>query len=77
MTPGFYYLTGEPMQTGDRIIANHNQPGVVEYILAAESDEASIHGCLVSGGFMLRFDNGDSQLWVAADEDLEFVSRKV
>ena len=77
MTRTFYYPTGEPIQAGDRILVNRNRPGVIQYVLAAGSEEASQHGCLTTGGFMLSFDNGGLQLWPAADEDLEFVSRRV
>ncbi len=77
MTPNFYYTTGEPVRAGDRIIADRNKFGTVKYILAPGSDAASLHACSISGGIMLDFENGDSQLWTAADEDLEFISRDV
>ncbi len=72
--PNFFYLSGECIQAGDRVLAD-NKPAVVKYILESGSGLASQHSCPDSGGFMLNFDCGDWQLWVAADEDLEFISR--
>ena len=74
MTSNTTYLTGEPIEVGDRVLVNKLYPGVVEYLLDAGSEAASQHGCSESGGIVLKFDNGHLQLWVRADEDLEFVS---
>lgn len=70
----FFYLSGERIQEGDRVLVN-NKPAVVKYVIESGSKPASQHGCPDSGGFMLSFDSGDLQLWVAVDEDLEFISR--
>ncbi len=72
--PNFFYLSGECIQAADRVLVN-NKPAVVKYILESGSELASQHGCPDSGGFMLSFDCGDLQLCMAADEDLEFISR--
>ncbi len=73
----FFYLSGERIQKGDRVLVNNNKPATVMYILESGSELASQHGCPVSGGFMLSFDCGGLELWVAADDDLEFISRSL
>ena len=76
MTSNTSYLTGEAIEVGDRILVDKRKSGVVEYLIEAGSEPALLHGCPKTGGIMLKFDNGDLQMWVRADEDLEFVSRK-
>ncbi len=75
LMPDFFYLSGERIQEGDRVLVNKNKPAVVTYILESGSGLASQHGCPDSSGFMLSFDSGGLELWVAAEEDLEFISR--
>lgn len=75
LMPDFFYLSGDRIQEGDRVLVNSNKPAVVKYILESGSGLASQHGCPDSGGFMLSFDSGGLELWMAADEDLDFISR--
>lgn len=71
----FFYLSGERIRKGDHVLVNNKKSAVVQYLLESGSGLASQHGCPDSGGFMLSFDSGGSELWMAADEDLEFISR--
>jgi hypothetical protein len=71
----FYYMSGEVVREGD-IVTVINKLAVVERILSERSQDARDFACFNTGGLVLRFDDGDLQVWRSVDEDLEFLRRK-
>ena len=71
----FQYLSGEEVCHGDLVIAA-NQRAAVESIFYPGTQGAKDFSCDATGGLLLKFYNGDLQLWFAPEEDLEFVARK-
>lgn len=70
----FAYADGRAVHAGDRIcVAGHR--GRVERILAPETLDAQHFDCFGTGGILLKFDNGDLQLWPWTDEDLVLMGR--
>jgi hypothetical protein len=70
----FAYSCGSSVRDGDRIVVAQAN-GTIEAILQPHTQEARDYDVFESGGLLLRFDNGDLQLWPEPDEDLIFVSR--
>ena len=70
------YLSNEEIVEGNSVVVNLSRRGVVNQVLLPNSQAAMAFACAESGGFVLRLDDGDLQLWAKADEDLEFVCRK-
>ncbi len=70
----FVYSDGREINKGDRIVNDDLNgivvSGIVEGIFFPGSDEAQLHGCPFTGGVLLKFDNGDLQLWTDIDEHL-------
>lgn len=73
--PLFVYRDGTTVQLGDVIIAA-SQPAKIEMILIPGTIDAQNFSCADTGGLLLKFDNGDMQLWPSVNEDLELVRRK-
>jgi hypothetical protein len=68
----FKYSDGSLVKVGDVILVI-NKPGRIEQILEKGTSEAEAYHCYDSGGLLIRFDDGDLQLWPETDEDLVFV----
>jgi hypothetical protein len=68
-------MSGEVVQEGD-IVVVIDKRAVVERILSKRSQDARNFACFDTGGLLLRFDDGDVQVWRSVDEDLAFLRRK-
>ncbi len=72
--PTFYYKTGEIVREGDLVVVAGKR-AVVECLFSELSDAARDFACFETGGLMLRFEDGDVQVWTTTDEDLEYRGR--
>lgn len=70
-----FYANGDEVRANDRVLVNDEYFAFVENILMPGSQEASNYSCY-SGGVVLVFDNGDTQVWPYIDEDLELIDRQ-
>jgi hypothetical protein len=68
----WHYSTGAPINIGDRISLGHKE-GVIEEIFSAMTQRAMDFKCAETGGLLLRFEDGDLQVWPYVNEDLVFV----
>jgi hypothetical protein len=71
----YKYFNGVAIHEGDIVLLTGLR-GLVEMIMQPGTDAARDYNCAATGGFLLKFENGDLQLWKEADEDLQFVSRQ-
>ena len=71
----FVYRSGEPVMTDDVVTAAGDQARVA-MVIQPNTQDAKDFSCKTTGGLLLKFDNGDVQLWPEVDEDLIFVRRR-
>lgn len=71
----FFYSNGVPIDEGDAItvIKKH---GSVDRIFAPKTDDAKDFCCFDTGGILLRFEDGDLQVWPHVNEDLVLLKKK-
>jgi len=76
MKINFYYMNGQVVSLGDRVLVGLNSYATVTKIIVPFSDEANEWG-VPCGGALLDFD--DSNCWLVSNfhEDFELVSRNV
>lgn len=72
--PIFHYKSGEVVWEGDLVMVVR-KPAVIERVFSERSSDAQDFACFETGGLLLRFEDGDVQVWTAVDEDLEFRRR--
>jgi len=70
----FEYAGGGTVLEGD-IVSVAGKQAVVERVFSKGTRDARDFACLETGGLLLRFEDGDIQLWPWVNEDLEFRSR--
>lgn len=68
----FRYTSGEEVLTGDKITVA-SKPGTIEKILSPQTQDATDFSCPDTGGLLIKFDDGDLQVWPDVDEDLILV----
>lgn len=69
------YCSGIPIYKGDAIAVGELR-GTVEELLVKGTSAAENYRCLDTGGLLLRFENGDLQVWPYMNEDLKLLQRK-
>jgi hypothetical protein len=72
----FQYLSGEEVLEGDRIVVVTKE-GTISNVFLPGTDGSKDYDCWDTGGVLIKFDDGDLQLWPKTDEDLKFIQRKV
>jgi hypothetical protein len=72
--PAFHYKSGEAVREGDLVVVAGKR-AVIERLFSERSAAAQDFACFETGGLMLKFEDGDVQVWPAVDEDLEFRGR--
>lgn len=70
----FHYKSGEAVQEGD-IVAVVGKRATVESVFPERTSEARDFACFETGGLLLKFEDGDLQVWRWVNEDLEFQGR--
>lgn len=70
----FHYKSGEVVQEGD-VVTVVGKRAIVERVFSAGSRGAQDFACPETGGLLLKFEDGDVQVWPSVDEDLEFRGR--
>jgi hypothetical protein len=71
----FFYTNGKLIAEGDSIQVSGNK-GIIESLIGKGTKKSKDFCCFVTGGIMIRFKNGDLQVWPTANEDLIFLNRK-
>lgn len=71
----FHYSEGELVCEGD-IVLIVNKRAVIERVMAKHSRDAQDYACSETGGLLLKFEDGDLQVWPHVNEDLRLVQRK-
>jgi hypothetical protein len=74
MTHKFTYSCGVVASVGD-IIRIAGQCATVEKIIVPGTNDAIDYHCQDTGGLLIHFDNGDLQLWIDTNEDIDFLHR--
>jgi hypothetical protein len=70
----FQYCSGQRVETGD-IIVVIGKRGIVDKIFPAQTAEARDWSCFDTGGLLLKFEDGDLQVWPWINEDLKLIAR--
>ena len=68
----FIYIGGRNMNVGDQVEVIGKR-GVIVALVQPGTRDASDYACSKTGGILMRFDDGDLQLWPSIDEDLLFI----
>jgi hypothetical protein len=69
------YLSGEEVLAGDRIVVVTKEETIWNVFLPG-TDGSKHYNCWDTGGVLIKFDDGDLQLWPKTDGDLKFIKRK-
>jgi hypothetical protein len=69
------YLSGDQVRDNDRVLVYPSRPAVVEAVLRPGTKLARNYYVEKEGGFLLRFDDGDIQVWDTVDSQIELVGR--
>ncbi len=69
----FHYKSGDLVCQGDVVLVKDKR-AVVESILGRGTRDAKRFSCSKTGGVLLKFEDGDVQLWPWINEDLELVA---
>lgn len=70
----FQYKSGERVEEGD-LVTVVGKKAIVARVFSEHSRDAQDFACFETGGLMLKFEDGDIQVWSTVDEDLEFRER--
>jgi hypothetical protein len=71
----FKYTTGELIQPND-VVQVIDRLAHVEQVIEKGTLESAHFNCQETGGILLRFKDGDLQLWPWVNEDLVFLERQ-
>ena len=71
------YLTGEDIHVNDTVLLCSKTKGKVLQLLVPGTAQADYHNCGSTGGVLIGFESGDTQLWTSIDDDLQLLSREV
>lgn len=71
------YSTGEQMQKGDKVIINSQLVAVVEEVLEPNTPLACDYYVEDTGGFLLRYDDGQFEVWTHVEQEITFLERGV
>jgi len=72
--PDFHYHTGELIRDGD-LVAVAGKRAVIDRVISERTRESQDFSCFETGGLLIKFEDGDLQLWPDVDEDLQFLKR--
>jgi hypothetical protein len=70
----YFYIDGREVLCNDTVLVRPNRRAWVQFLLEPGSPLAEAYSSPL-GGFVLRFEDGDHQLWHNADEDIQLVRR--
>ena len=70
------YRDGSEVRKNDRVLVYPKRHAVVEAILRPGSKRARDYDVDKEGGFILRFDDGDVQVWLSAQDEIELIRRQ-
>jgi hypothetical protein len=76
-TQGFVitYKSGEEVREKDKVLAYSKREGIVEVVLKPRTPMAREYYVEEDGGILLRFDDGQIEVWVSAGAELKLVAR--
>jgi hypothetical protein len=69
----FLYVGGRSINVGDQVEVVGKR-GAIVALVQPDTRDASDYACSTTGGILIRFEDGDLQLWPFVDEDLLFIS---
>ncbi len=67
------YLDGKELKINDKVLIDGKKTAYVKNILIPTTRESLDYDC-ENGGFILVFENGDTQVWSYTDEDIILIS---
>jgi len=70
----FFYTDGQKVLEQDIVVLTPNRKARVQFLLIPGTDLARAYAA-PHGGIVLKFDDGDCQVWPQLDEDIRFLRR--
>lgn len=69
------YRSGEHVRAKDKVLVYPQRPAVVEAVLKPGTALACNYSVEKEGGFILRFNDGNLEVWMRAEDEIELVAR--
>ena len=70
----YLYADGQEVMVNDIVLTPTQRSATVEILLEPGSSLADAYSA-PKGGIVLKFDDGDYQVWPEADQDMKFIRR--
>ena len=70
----FFYADGKEVMPDDVVVTPNSRKARVQLLLEPGSPTANAYSA-PNGGIVLKFDDGDTQMWPQANEDMQLVRR--
>ena len=68
----FRYLTGESVRAGD-LVQIIEKRTIIDRVFSKGAKDSREFSCEHTGGILLKFEDGDLQLWCHTNEDLKLI----